>query len=191
MVQKRSLPRIGDDRLAMQEAGQAPLYYLSAVPAAGSARAFAPRAPEVDTGFRYAPAFPAAGPHRLYRDADAGPLRLQRTAALCRRLRWVSVAWGLAAAIAALLLFIQLTGGDAAHIALALALLLLNPRFVETCASIGNASTHSRSLHRSSDGVASRMAPWQRASDSCLHGMQLFPEGLRGSVRGRRPLPPR
>jgi Dolichyl-phosphate-mannose-protein mannosyltransferase len=140
LVQSGSLPRVepGGRGLAKQEAIQTPLYYLSAVPFASSARGAALQPPAFDRSFRFAPAFPGAGPHRYYLDAAQGPPRVRALAQLCRRLRFVSVLWGLLASLVAAAFLLRLARGDVAHAALALALFVLNPRFVESCASFGN-----------------------------------------------------
>jgi len=140
LVRAGSLPGLEPHAggLVGHEAIQTPLYYLSAAPFGGAARTFVPRPPKVDRSFRFAPAVAGTGPHRYYVEAAPGRPQTRALADLCRRLRWVSVAWGVLAALAGVALLVTLTRGDTAHATLALALLVLNPRFVETCASVGN-----------------------------------------------------
>lgn len=120
-----------------QEVFQAPLYYLSLAPAVWLTGYQGPLDfPGIDPGFRCQPAPPGRTIHRRYL-----PLQGERQIAGARTLyamRATSLLWGLAAVLLSMALFWELSLGDRALTLAAGALWALNPRWLETCASVSN-----------------------------------------------------
>ncbi|PWT88091.1 MAG: hypothetical protein C5B54_11170 [Acidobacteria bacterium] len=119
------------------EGFQPPLYY------AFSALFFRdipdPVRPPQNPAFRFAPVSPGGGPHRRYQPITASsPAELRAIANACTRLRFINLFWGLLAAICAAALFWRLANCNPAQAITALAIFLLNPRWIEAAASVSN-----------------------------------------------------
>ena len=120
-----------------QEVFQTPLYYLSLAPAVWLTGYREPLDfPRVDPDFRCQPAPPGRAIHRRYQPLQGeGQLAGART---LYAMRATSLLWGLAAVLLGMALFWELSRGDKALTMAGTALWALNPRWLETCASVSN-----------------------------------------------------
>ncbi|MCF8097613.1 MAG: hypothetical protein K9K65_07195 [Desulfarculaceae bacterium] len=120
-----------------QEQFQTPLYYLSLAPAVWLTGYRGPLDfPKVHQEFRCIPAPPGQTVHRRYLPLKgASQLAAART---MYAMRATSLLWGLAAVLLGMALFWELSRGEGALTLAAGALWALNPRWLETCASVSN-----------------------------------------------------
>ncbi|MCB2228220.1 MAG: hypothetical protein KQH53_16185 [Desulfarculaceae bacterium] len=123
--------------IARQEKFQTPLYYLSLAPVVWLSDFHGPLAfPSIDPEFRCQPVPPGQGPHRRYRPLSG--LDQRGAVRAMYAMRATSLLWGLGAVLLGLGLFWELSNRDPALTLAAGALWALNPRWLETCASVGN-----------------------------------------------------
>lgn len=124
-------------RHSNQEKFQPPLYYLSLAPALWyMAGDDAVALPPINPSFEWKPAPPGRATHHQFLPLeDAKQTKISRA---IYPLRIISLAWGLIAAIFSMLLFWELCEGESALALLASGVWNLNPRWLETCASVGN-----------------------------------------------------
>lgn len=142
LTRNGSFPRVERKRsyLPGAQGYQAPVYYLSCVPfALLSGTDFTPERPPRNRKFKWKPAAPGKGEHRKYHPlTNDSSMNLKQTAKLCILLRWVSLVWGMTAGILVGMLLWRLSAGSG-HLTLAgLSFFALNPRWIETCASVSN-----------------------------------------------------
>ncbi|MBU1274615.1 MAG: hypothetical protein KJ720_04505 [Proteobacteria bacterium] len=122
---------------AHQEKFQTPLYYLSLAPAVWLAGYEGPlRFPPIDPAFRCAPAPPGQTIHRRYLPLQ-GPQQ-EAGARAMYAMRLTSLLWGLFAVLLGQALFWKLSRRNRPLTLAATSLWALNPRWLETCASVSN-----------------------------------------------------
>jgi hypothetical protein len=142
LAQDGALPVVSRGSLVPfdQEGYQPPLYYAFAAVVARLIGAEGPLLrPPQDRAFRFAPVVAGTGPHRLFLPITPySPPPLRNLARSCIRLRWVALAWALGAGAATAALAWRLSHRDGPLTLLAVALFLLNPRWVESAASVSN-----------------------------------------------------
>jgi len=142
LTQNGSLPRVEHKSsfLPAAEGYQPPVYYLSCVPLVLlSGTDFIPERPPRNKKFKWRPAPPGKGEHRKYHSlTNDANINLKKTAKLCVLLRWISLLWGTMAGILVGRLLWRLSARSGPLTIAGLSLFALNPRWIETCASVSN-----------------------------------------------------
>jgi hypothetical protein len=142
LVQTISLPRVEHKRtfLPAAQGYQPPLYYISCVPLALlSGSDFTPERPPRNRKFKWKPVLPGKGEHRKFRPLTKDSnINAKKTEKMCIRLRWISVLWGMMAGLLVGMLLWRLSAGSGLLSLAGLSLFALNPRWLETCASVSN-----------------------------------------------------
>ena len=130
----RGIPNVAQERY------QPPVYYLSCVPLVWFYDLTGNLSfPKRDPTFNYSPASPGHGPHRLFTAIDqSSTAEMLLTVRACRAMRFISLAWAVAACIFGAVWIWELSGNNLPLTLTATNLFALNPRWVEASISIGN-----------------------------------------------------
>jgi len=142
LIQNKSLPRVEHKRsfLPAGQGFQPPFYYLSCVPIALlKGTDFTPERPPRNRKFKWKPVLPGEGEHRKYKPLTKNSTtNVIKISKLCILLRWISLFWGMLTGILLGRLLWRLSGESTPLTLAGLSLFALNPRWIETCASVTN-----------------------------------------------------